>query len=298
LVSFNDVVTGLPGPVVILLNNDVKLDPAAIDPLVEPLAVTFGAPGSEPSTLNPHPSTLNPHPSSLVPRRCFMTAPRCVRFDGTTYEGLKAAVRWRFGLVEATVFYPGHEAVIDRPDLTAAAGSVLAVDRRIFVELGGFDPLYLPGRLEDLDFAYRGYVAGYHARYVPKALAYHLGMGTFGEVYGQSGCDRLAMRNTLLFQWKNLRHPLHIARQVAGVPMRLALDVIRAAWVPRARRFAFARALAGAVVRFRERRVGGAVPGAAAPGLEEGIGGEREFFCRFHPRRMAKPACEPVEAIP
>ena len=37
LCSFNDVVAELPGPVAVLLNNDIKLDPGAIDPLVEPL---------------------------------------------------------------------------------------------------------------------------------------------------------------------------------------------------------------------------------------------------------------------
>jgi N-acetylglucosaminyl-diphospho-decaprenol L-rhamnosyltransferase len=223
--------------------------------------------------------TLNSQPSTLNSQPCFMTAPRCFRFDGATHEGLKAAVRWRFGLVEATAFFRGHERVIDLADLTAAAGSILAVDRRIFTELGGFDPLYLPGRLEDLDFAYRGYLAGYHALYVPEALAYHRGMGTFGEVYGQSGCDLLALRNTLLFQWKNLRHPWHVARQAVGLPARLVLDVLRAAWVPGPRRFLFTRALVAALAR---------VPQIARGRLKRSTSREREFFRRFHPRRMAE----------
>ena len=258
LSSLNDVVAELPGQVAILLNNDVKLQRDAIDPLVGPLV--------EPDA---------------GPTPCFMTAPRCYRFDGTTYEGLKAAVLWRYGLVQATAFFDGHEAVIDLPDWTAAAGSVLAVDRRIFAELGGFDPLYLPGRLEDLDFAYRGYLAGYHARYVPESLAYHLGMGTFGEVFGRSGCDHLALRNTLLFQWKNLRHPLHVARQLTGLPARLALDVIRAAWVPRPRRFALVRAMAGALARLPHLR---ATRYRAKPNTNR----ERQFFRRFRAQRMAK----------
>ena len=37
LSSYNEVVAGLPGPVAVLLNNDIKLDEHCLDPLVEPL---------------------------------------------------------------------------------------------------------------------------------------------------------------------------------------------------------------------------------------------------------------------
>lgn len=259
LCSFNDVVPGLEGPVAVLLNNDVKLDPHCIDPLVAPLVDQQSGDGS-------------PY---------FMTAPLCWRFDGSTYEGFKTAVCWRWGLVRATALYPGHQSVIRRPGLTASAGAALAVDRRIFAELGGFDPIYLPGRLEDLDFAFRGYLAGYRAGYVPQSVMYHRGMATFGEVFGAEGCDQLALRNTLLFQWKNLRHPLHVAHQLLVLPARLALDVARAPWVPARRRWSFAGALLAALGRLGQMR--------SSPYRAQGTAAaEREFFRRFHPRRMAK----------
>lgn len=258
LCSFNDVVPSLQGPVALLLNNDVKLDPHCIDPLVAPLVARQA--GDAPP--------------------CFMTAPLCWRFDGSTYEGFKTAVCWRWGLVRATALYPGHQSAIRRPGLTASAGAALAVDRRKFAELGGFDPLYLPGRLEDLDFAFRGYLAGYRARYVPQSVMYHRGMATFGEVFGVQRCDHLALRNTLLFQWKNLRHPLHVARQLLALPARLALDVGRAPWVRAGRRWSFARALLGALGRLGQLRSSPYRTAATAAG-------EREFFRRFHPRQMA-----------
>jgi hypothetical protein len=209
-------------------------------------------------------------------------------------------VRWRLGLVQATARYPGHEAGIHRPGLTASAGAALAVDRRLFTQLGGFDPLYLPGRLEDLDFALRGYLAGYHACYVPESVMYHRGMATFGEVFGQEGCDLLALRNTLLLQWKNLRHPAHLARQLVGLPARLVLDVLRAPWVPAARRWMFARAFVGALGRLGQLY---ASSGAASSNLAV----EREFFHRFHPHRMVESdvlqselegAIEPLAGLP
>lgn len=259
LCSFNGVVPGLEGPVAILLNNDIKLDRHSVDPLVAPLA---GPPrrGDSP---------------------CFMTAPLCWLFDGKTYEGFKTAARWRWGLVQATALFPGHGSTIRDPGLTASAGAVMAVDRDKFAALGGFDPLFLPGRLEDLDFAFRGYLAGYHARYVPAAVAYHRGMATFGRAFGRSGCDQLALRNTLLFQWKNLRHPAHWARQWAGLPLRLLVDWLRAPCASGPKRFAFTRALAGALVRWRRM-------GSASGRSREALLRERDFFRRFHPRRLVK----------
>ncbi len=254
LCSFNEVVGESAADVAVLLNNDITLEPDCIDPWVTPLADDT---------------------------RCFMTAPLCWQPDGQTYEGFRTAVGWRWGLVQATALFPGHEKTMTRPGFTASAGAALAVDRRKFVELGGFDPLYLPGRLEDLDFAFRGYQAGYHARYVPEAVAYHQGMATFGKAFGAAGCDRLALRNTLLFQWKNLRHPRHVVRQLCGLPLRLLRDVARAPWVGRERRWAFVGALFGALRRLGRLR-------DADFQSRRSVGREREFFRRFAREAMAR----------
>ncbi len=248
LCSFNDVIADLSGPVALLLNNDIKLDPDSVDPLVAPLLDTPD---------------------------CFMTAPLCWQADGHTYEGFKTAVRWRWGLVQATALYPGCERWAGQPGLTASAGAALAVDCRKFVELGGFDPLYLPGRLEDLDFAFRGYQAGYHGRYVPESVAYHLGMATFGRVFGEQGCQHLALRNTLLFQWKNLRHPRHLLRQMCSLPIRVAWDLCRGP-----SHWTFLRALGGALMRVHRLRRN---PYRAARSIHR----EREFFQKFHPQQMS-----------
>ena len=74
---------------------------------------------------------------------------------------MRTRVRSRFGLVQGMCRVPGHERVFDRADLTASAGPVLAVDRRKFLALGGYDPVYFPGRIEDLDLGFRGWMAGW-----------------------------------------------------------------------------------------------------------------------------------------
>lgn len=267
LCSFNDVVPRLPGRVAVLLNNDVKLAADAIDPLVAPLD--------------------NPAPGATTRQDgpCFLAAARCLNFDGSRYEGQKTAAAWRWGLVQATSLFAGHEPVVAQPDLTASAGAAIAVDRDVFTQLHGFDPLYLPGRLEDLDFAFRGYQAGYCARYVPAALAWHLGMGTFGPVFGAAGCDHLALRNTLLFHWKNLRHPWHRLRHWSGLAVRLAAEAARAAWFPDQRRWATWRAVSEARKRWKLRE-------CSAPPAAGSLRREVEFFRRFDPRQLGRPNLE------
>ena len=264
LCSYNRVLADLGDSLAILLNNDVKLDEGCIDPLVEPLL-----PGG--------PRVPTAGGRSLG--ECFMAAPLCWKFDGATYEGQKTSIAWHGGLVRATSHFPGHEAGIHRAGLTASAGAVMAVDVAKFLVLGGFDPLYLPGTLEDLDLAYRGFLAGYHVQHVPRAVAYHKGQATFGPAFGEAGCGQLALRNTLLFQWKNLRRPLHRARMAAGIPLRLLADAVRAARQPRDRRWAFWRALRAAW-KLRGQMRSAAFQPADAPEAE------RDFFRRFHPHAI------------
>jgi GT2 family glycosyltransferase len=261
LCSFNEVLAELNGPVAVLLNNDIKLAEDCIDPLVDPLLRTIEESGGR-----------NP---------CFMTAPLCWLFDGKTHEGLQAAIGWRWGLVRTAIDFEGNERARHAPGLTAAAGPVLAVDRRVFLELGGFDPLYLPGRLEDLDFAFRGYQAGYLAHYVPEAIAYHKGQVSFDAAYGQDGALALALRNTLLFHWKNLRHPCHIVRHLLALPVRLAFDAIRAPFAPTQQCLAFFRAMCGAFARLPLIWQSQRKP-------LRSWRREREYFRRFDPRRLGK----------
>ncbi len=262
LCSFNEVLAGLAGPVAVLLNNDIKLADDCIDTLVEPLLEPFGR-------------------SEESQAACFMTAPLCWLFDGATHEGLQAAITWSWGLPRTVIDFPENERSRHLAGQTAAAGPVLAVDRRIFLELDGFDPLYLPGRLEDLDFAFRGYTAGYVARYVPEAVAYHKGQVSFDAAHGPSGSLALALRNTLLFQWKNLRHPSHVARHLLALPARFAFDWLRAPFTPRNQRLAFTRAFLHALTRLRELRQRVHRPNRS-------LKREREFFRRFAPRRLAR----------
>ena len=244
LASFNHVVERLDSPAVLLLNNDVKLAPDAIGPLIR---------------------ALDEHPDAIF------AAPLCWDFAGETYEGMRTRVRMNRGMIQGLCRVPGHERDMHRPDLTASAGPVLAVDRRKFLALGGYDPLYLPGRIEDLDLGFRGWMAGWRGYYVPESIAYHRGAASFGPTFGAAGCDRLAMRNSLLFAWKNLSGP-RLAEHLAWLPARLA----HALMTGRVHTLgAFAEAVVRLRATLRARRM-------QAVGLGDWDRRQDAFFRQFH----------------
>ncbi|MGC3967140.1 MAG: glycosyltransferase [Pirellulales bacterium] len=263
LVSFNAASAACTSRVVLLLNNDIALDESAIDPLVEPFLACDH--GDEP---------------------VFMTTPRCRLFDGITHEGFKTAVRWRRGLVQATAHFPGAEQAADLPSETASSGAVIAVDRQVFLDLGGFDPLYLPGRIEDLDLCFRAFTAGYRALYVPDSLARHKGAATFGPTFGNSENLRLAHRNTLLFQWKNLRLLRHRLCHACWLPVRLTYDAASSLGRKPADRFAFWRAWREARTIWKRQTANGS---CAETTSDVAPRREAEFFSRFTPGRLAAP---------
>ena len=242
LASFNAVLSRRDEPVVLLLNNDVKLDPGAVGPMLAAFE----------------------HGDALF------SAPLCWTFDGNEYEGMRTRVRTRFGLVQGLCRVPGYREAATRPDLTASAGPVLAVDPERFLALGGYDPLYFPGRIEDLDLGFRGWMAGWKGYYVPESLAYHRGFGSFGPAFGADGCDHLAARNTLLFAWKNLSGP-RLLGHLAWLPARLVRSVMTG-------KLGFVRAFAEAIARLGraiEARRGQAV------GRDGWTGRQEAFFRQF-----------------
>lgn len=243
LASFNDVLAKLDEPVVLLLNNDVKLAHDAVGPLLE---------------------TFRNHDDALF------SAPQCWTFDGRVYEGLRTRVRVNRGLVQGMCRVPGVMRLVGRPDLTAAAGPVLAVHRERFLELGGYDPVFLPGRIEDLDLGFRGWMAGHRGYYVPESLAYHKGFASFEPAFGARGCDVLAVRNTLIFMWKNTSGR-RLLTHLGWLPARLVYSLARG-------RTEFARGLVGAVAR-----LGGVIAGrkALAVGGAGWLERQEAFYRRF-----------------
>ena len=185
---------------------------------------------------------------------------------------MRTRVRGRFGLVQGMSRVPGFEGAIDRGDMTAAAGPVLAVDRRRFLALGGYDPIYFPGP----DRRPRPGISLLDGR-LPRLLRARIGRVSQGLRERSSlswaaiVCAVLASRNTLIFMWKNTSGA-RLLHHFLWLPVRLAqLTSSRAAELrPRALRGAQSRA----VKSWR--------PGVHWPwGRGDGSKGQEAFFRRF-----------------
>jgi len=186
----------------LFLNNDIEVEEGFVDPLLLAL--------------------------ENDPEACF-AAPRVVHPATGAVEGCRSRLEMRYGLPWGTATFAGHEAGADRPGLTMQSGFG-AFRRSFFLELGGFDDLYLPGTVEDMDLCFRAYRRGWRGLYCPESIAYHMGQVSFKRVYGLSGIRRMNRRNLYLFVWKNVRGLSAWVAHLTWLPLHLVKSVFAWQW--------------------------------------------------------------------
>jgi O-antigen biosynthesis protein len=83
-------------------------------------------------------------------------------------------------------------------------GGSCAFDRRKFLELGGFDALLEPFYLEDTDLGYQAWKRGWKVLYQPRSVVYHEHRGTIGKRFTEAQIQAVLNKNFILFAWKNI----------------------------------------------------------------------------------------------
>jgi GT2 family glycosyltransferase len=83
-------------------------------------------------------------------------------------------------------------------------GGSTAYDRRKFLELGGFDPLFEPFYLEDTDLGYLAWKRGWKVLYEPRSIVYHEHRGTIGRRFTPEEIRDVLAKNFILWTWKNI----------------------------------------------------------------------------------------------
>jgi GT2 family glycosyltransferase len=162
------------GDLLLVLNDDVRLEEGAVRRLREVLLGTDGLFAVAPRILSP--------------------LARCGD------EGGKAAAL-RAGLIEI------EESPAPEPHPTFyPVGCCYLCRRRTFQDLGGYDDVYAPFFFEDVDLGYRAWGKGLASLHVPDAVCHHEGSATIGE---RPMAERLATwyRNWALFHLRNLQGP-------------------------------------------------------------------------------------------
>jgi GT2 family glycosyltransferase len=142
------------GAFVALLNTDVELDAAWLSLLVDELE-------AHPEAASATGKTLNYRDRAVL--------------DGTGDRMLWSGTATRRGLGERDDRqYECAEAVF------SACGGMAVYRREAFDQVGGFDEDFW-AYMEDVDWGFRAQLAGFTCRYLPAALAYHMGSESFGR---------------------------------------------------------------------------------------------------------------------
>ena len=101
-----------------------------------------------------------------------------------------------------------------------AGGGSAAFRRPMFLELGGFDPLFRPGYYEDTDLSYRAWKRGWKILYDPSSVIYHKSGMTFAKMHKQDGLIRLICRNHVLFNIKDCGSFIYALIFILFLPLR------------------------------------------------------------------------------
>ncbi len=176
LCSYNDYLPEVSEPIVILLNNDIRVEGDFVDALVKKFEED---------------------------EKTFMVAPRVLNFDGTALDAGPSRAGIRFGMFWCDARYEGYEKDTLTPSETYSSGFA-AFSKEKFMELGGYDDRFLPGIMEDVDICFRAAKKGYKLYYEPTSVVYHVGQASFKKTFGKSRMSAIAHRNNFLFMWKNL----------------------------------------------------------------------------------------------
>jgi GT2 family glycosyltransferase len=190
LFSLNPVVAARPEPVVIILNNDMRVDPGFIEPLLR----HFGDPN------------------------LFGVTASVYDWGGTSLTTGQRRIAHR-----GAWFYQSWDRAVDRPAHTLDAGGGCAAFRRsYFVALGGFDRLYHPAYYEDVDLSYQAWARGWRTIFEPSSIIYHRVGATLATPGREAQTRCLLARNHALCVLKNMGGWGMAAKVLALMPVRIA----------------------------------------------------------------------------
>jgi GT2 family glycosyltransferase len=147
----------------------------------------------------------------------FGLASWMLRWDRHTVDSGRRVAVWDKGLIRHWVVADRGEV---RPTLYACGGAAV-YDKRKFLSIGGFDPLYRPMYTEDLDLSYVAWKRGWKVIYEPRMLVYHHNSYSSSRVFQQRTKYLHDTKNHFLFVWKNITDPGLFWRHLAWLPLRV-----------------------------------------------------------------------------
>lgn len=119
-----------------------------------------------------------------------------------------------------------HRSFVSRGRATSpfwsafATGGSAMFRRDLFLALGGFDPLFAPFYLEDVELSYRAWKRGYRVCYEPRSVVRHQFSSTIGAQPAVR-IERVSQRNRLLLHWIHLHDAAFLRAHVCWTALLL-----------------------------------------------------------------------------
>lgn len=185
----NEGVRAAANDIVVLLNNDMRVEAGVFGPLLEGFAE---------------------EDVFAVSCQIFFTDSQKRREETGLTEGW-----WESG--QLRVRHRVDDGVRDAYPCFYGGGGSSAFNRRMLLELGGFDPLFEPFYLEDTDLGYQAWKRGWKVLYQPRSVVYHEHRGTIGRRFSPERIRTVLKANFILFAWKNIHEWKRLAEHFAFV---------------------------------------------------------------------------------
>jgi len=174
--SINRGVEDSSSEYILLLNNDVELEPKFLATLISRLS--------------------NGHQYGFATGKLLSATPPRDRLDGAGDALVLGGGAFRLGNCDLDV-----GQFNDPRPMLAGCGAATMFRRSVFEEAGGLDEDFF-AYLDDIDLALRAQLLGHEGIYVPDAVAYHVGSATLGEPFHQKIVEWMT-RNQILMLAKD-----------------------------------------------------------------------------------------------
>ena len=122
---------------------------------------------------------------------------------------------------ENTPEIAGTEKEKEGLPLLWACGGAMYASREKLNLLNGFDTLFSPFYVEDLDLSYRAWKQGWEVRYTQATPVDHQHQSTIGTYFTKAYVTKLHLRNQYIFMWKTLSDPLYIGSHFVTVAIKV-----------------------------------------------------------------------------
>jgi anaerobic magnesium-protoporphyrin IX monomethyl ester cyclase len=179
--------------IVLLLNNDIRVEQDFINPLVRHFD--------------------DPQVFAVVSKSLVKLGDRVIN-ESVTIPGFDGGLIFCY---QPLVVEKTRDEIKTTCTNFHASGGFGAFDRNKFLELGGFDDIYHPFYYEDVDLSYQAWKRGWLILYEPDSVVYHRSHATSRKVATDSYINRIEFRNKFLLTWKNISDPVFVVSHLKWV---------------------------------------------------------------------------------